>query len=118
MNKNFDVNYSKYIQKLYRKQDTEISNDNNQVPHKYSVLEREDFTKYEELFKKIIINKDLKILDNENAPYKFLKHITNYNKFYTERQIKYINKTIELINKLKIHNNYVCRQNNKTFRYS
>ena len=47
MNKNFDVNYSKYIQKLYRKQDTELSNDNNQVPHKYSVLEREDFTKYE-----------------------------------------------------------------------
>ena len=42
MNKNFDVNYSKYIQKLYRKQDTELSNDNNQVPHKYSVLERED----------------------------------------------------------------------------
>lgn len=73
------------------------------------ICNKEDFTKYEELFKKIIINKDLKILDNENAPYKFLKHITNYNKFYTERQIKYINKTIELINKLKIHNN----KNNK-----
>tara|TARA_B100001093_G_scaffold158987_3_gene151468 strand:- start:8410 stop:9807 length:1398 start_codon:yes stop_codon:yes gene_type:complete len=47
MNNEFEVNYSKYIQRLYRKQDTELSNDNNQVPHKYSVLEREDFTKYE-----------------------------------------------------------------------
>ena len=59
-----------------------------------------DFDKYNDLFKNIILNKDLKLLENENAPYKFLKHVTNYNKFYTERQIKYIDKTIELINEM------------------
>jgi hypothetical protein len=57
--------------------------------------------KYNKLFKNIIETKDLKLLECENAPYKFLKHITNYNKLYTYRQIKYIKKTIELINKIK-----------------
>jgi 23S rRNA U2552 (ribose-2'-O)-methylase RlmE/FtsJ len=68
------------------------------------------FMKYNELFKNIIKTKDLKLLEFENAPYKFLKHITNYNKLYTNRQIKYIKKTIELINKInniKIHNDII-----------
>ena len=29
-----------------------------------------------------------------------IEFVTNYNKFYTERQIKYIDKTIELINEM------------------
>ena len=65
------------------------------------IMNNEDYNKFNELFKKIILSKDLRLLENENAPYRFLKHITNYNKLYTYRQIKYIKKTIELINKIK-----------------
>ena len=64
------------------------------------IMNNEDYNKFNELFKKIILSKDLRLLENENAPYRFLKHITNYNKYYTDRQIRYINKTIELINKI------------------
>ena len=71
------------------------------------IMNTEDFNKFNELFKNIILSKDLKLLKNENPPYKFLKHITNYNKYYTERQIKYINKTIELINKINSNNEII-----------
>ena len=52
-----------------------------------------------ENLKKIIIEKKLELLENDNIsiPYNFLKEIYNYNKWYTNRQIKYINKTIDLI---------------------
>lgn len=53
--------------------------------------------KYNDLFKNIILTQNLDLLNNENASYKFIKLILNYNKFYTDRQIKYINKTISLI---------------------
>ena len=70
------------------------------------IMNNEDYNKFNELFKEIILSKDLRLLENENAPYRFLKHITNYNKYYTDRQIRYINKTIELINKInKINSN-------------
>jgi 23S rRNA U2552 (ribose-2'-O)-methylase RlmE/FtsJ len=54
---------------------------------------------YIEMFKKIIINKDLNILHDNNIvpPYDLVEDILNYNKWYTERQINYINKTIDLI---------------------
>lgn len=71
------------------------------------IMNTEDYNKFNELFKNIILSKDLKLLKNENPPYKFLKHITNYNKYYTERQIKYINKTIELINKINSNNEII-----------
>mgnify|MGYP006159385887 CR=1 FL=1 len=67
--------------------------------------------KYNELFKNIILSKNLNLLQNENAPYKFLKHISNYNKFYTNRQINYINKTINLIKKV----NYCDNSNEKQY---
>ena len=57
-------------------------------------------SKYKNILKNIIITKNLNLLD-DSLPYKFIKQITEYNKFYTERQIKYINKTIELIEKIK-----------------
>ncbi len=70
------------------------------------IMNNEDYNKFNELFKEIILSKDLRLLENENAPYRFLKHITNYNKYYTDRQIRYINKTIELISKInKINSN-------------
>ena len=49
--------------------------------------------------KNIIIEKNLELLENDNisVPYTFLKEIYNYNKWYTNRQINYINKTIDLI---------------------
>ena len=71
------------------------------------IMNTEDYNKFNELFKNIILSKDLKLLKNENPPYKFLKHITNYNKYYTERQIKYINKTIELINRINSNNEII-----------
>ncbi len=64
------------------------------------IMNNTEYNKYNQLFKEIILSKNLKLLENENAPYKFLKHITNYNKSYTDRQVKYINKTIELIDKI------------------
>ena len=57
-------------------------------------------SKYKNILKNIIITKNLNLLD-DSLPYKFIKQITEYNKFYTDRQIKYINKTIELIEKIK-----------------
>jgi len=74
------------------------------------IMNTEDYNKFNELFKNIILSKDLKLLKNENPPYKFLKHITNYNKYYTERQIKYINKTIELINKINSNNEIISER--------
>lgn len=60
---------------------------------------------YKNLFELIIKSKDLNNLNNYKAPFKFLKHITNYNRFYTNRQIEYIKKTIKLINDVNISNN-------------
>ena len=53
-------------------------------------------TKYNKILKNIILTKNLNLLD-DSLPYKFIKLITNYNQFYTDRQIKYIQKTLNLI---------------------
>ena len=58
------------------------------------------FQKYTEVFKNIITTKNLFLLD-DSIPYKFIKHITDYNKFYTDRQILYIQNTLTLIKKIK-----------------
>jgi|TARA_B110000259_G_scaffold7006_1_gene7715 23S rRNA U2552 (ribose-2'-O)-methylase RlmE/FtsJ len=61
-------------------------------------------SKYKENFKNIIETKNLNLLDSI-IPYKFIKVITDYNKFYTERQKLYIQNTLILIE--KINNNEI-----------
>lgn len=70
------------------------------------IMNNDDYNKFNGLFKEIILSKDLRLLEKEYAPYRFLKHITNYNKFYANRQIKYINCTIDLINKINNINSH------------
>ena len=63
-------------------------------------INENNFQKYKEVFKNIITTKNLSLLD-DSIPYKFIKHITEYNKFYTDRQILYIQSTLTLIKKIK-----------------
>ena len=67
---------------------------------------------YMNILKDIIINKDIKLLNNNNIiiPYNFLDIIYKYNVWYTDRQIKYINKTIDLI-EINIENNNEINNN-------
>tara|TARA_B110000211_G_scaffold148620_2_gene169266 strand:- start:2137 stop:3309 length:1173 start_codon:yes stop_codon:yes gene_type:complete len=71
------------------------------------------------ILKEIIITKKLHYLNNDDiiVQYKFIEKILNYNKWYTKRQISYINKTIYYINKYKNNNdiNYLNNlyKNNK-----
>tara|TARA_B100000780_G_scaffold131386_2_gene92117 strand:+ start:1111 stop:2379 length:1269 start_codon:yes stop_codon:yes gene_type:complete len=65
---------------------------------KFNINEKNSF--YLEILKNIIITKNLELLNNKNinTPYNFIHKIYNYNKWYTQRQISYINKTINYIN--------------------
>ena len=69
---------------------------------------------YMNILKDIIINKDIKLLNNNNIiiPYNFLDIIYKYNVWYTDRQIKYINKTIDLIEINIENNNEINIENN------
>ena len=62
-------------------------------------INNHNLANYKEIFKNIIITKNLNLL-NDNIPYKFIKFITEYNKFYTNRQILYIQNTLNLIKKI------------------
>jgi 23S rRNA U2552 (ribose-2'-O)-methylase RlmE/FtsJ len=66
-----------------------------------------EFEFYLNILRNIIITKNLDILNNNNIIVKldFIDKILNYNKWYTKRQISYINKTIEYINEYKKYNN-------------
>ena len=65
---------------------------------KFNINEKNSF--YLEILKNIIITKNLELLDNKNinTSFNFIHKIYNYNKWYTQRQISYINKTINYIN--------------------
>ena len=67
-------------------------------------ISNENLDRYKERFKNIIVTKNLNLLD-DSIPYKFIKLISEYNKFYTERQILYIRNTLSLIE--KINNNEI-----------
>jgi 23S rRNA U2552 (ribose-2'-O)-methylase RlmE/FtsJ len=67
-------------------------------------ISNEKLDRYKERFKNIIVTKNLNLLD-VSIPYKFIKLISEYNKFYTERQILYIQNTLSLIE--KINNNEI-----------
>lgn len=67
-------------------------------------ISNENLDRYKERFKNIIVTKNLNLLD-DSIPYKFIKLISEYNKFYTERQILYIQNTLSLIE--KINNNEI-----------
>lgn len=67
-------------------------------------MSNENLDRYKERFKNIIVTKNLNLLD-DSIPYKFIKLISEYNKFYTERQILYIRNTLSLIE--KINNNEI-----------
>lgn len=67
-------------------------------------ISNENLDRYKERFKNIIVTKNLNLLD-DSIPYKFIKLISEYNKFYTERQILYIRSTLSLIE--KINNNEI-----------
>jgi len=73
-------------------------------------IKNKSLNKYKKKFKSIIITKNLNLL-NDSIPYNFYKVITEYNKFYTERQILYIQNTVNLIE--KINNNEIF--NSKLF---
>ena len=62
-------------------------------------MSNENLDRYKERFKNIIVTKNLNLLD-DSIPYKFIKLISEYNKFYTERQILYIRSTLSLIEKI------------------
>ena len=67
-------------------------------------MSNENLDRYKERFKNIIVTQNLNLLD-DSIPYKFIKLISEYNKFYTERQILYIQNTLSLIE--KINNNEI-----------
>ncbi len=67
-------------------------------------MSNENLDRYKERFKNIIVTQNLNLLD-DSIPYKFIKLISEYNKFYTERQILYIRNTLSLIE--KINNNEI-----------
>ena len=67
-------------------------------------ISNENLDRYKERFKNIIVTQNLNLLD-DSIPYKFIKLISEYNKFYTERQILYIRSTLSLIE--KINNNEI-----------
>ena len=67
-------------------------------------ISNENLDRYKERFKNIIVTQNLNLLD-DSIPYKFIKLISEYNKFYTERQILYIRNTLSLIE--KINNNEI-----------
>jgi len=67
-------------------------------------MSNENLDRYKERFKNIIVTQNLNLLD-DSIPYKFIKLISEYNKFYTERQILYIRSTLSLIE--KINNNEI-----------
>ena len=63
---------------------------------------------YFDIFKEIIIKNDINILNKYNILINkdFLQNILNYNIWYSNRQIKYINNTINLIQTINKDNNY------------
>jgi len=67
-------------------------------------ISNQKLDRYKERFKNIIVTKNLNLLD-DSIPYKFIKLISEYNQFYTERQILYIRSTLTLIE--KINNNEI-----------
>ena len=73
---------------------------------KYENYQRKNF--YFDIFKEIIIKNDINILNKYNILINkdFLQNILNYNIWYSNRQIKYINNTINLIQTINKDNNY------------
>ena len=69
----------------------------------YRFSKNDNYYFYLNILKNIIITKNLELLNNNNIviPYQFLYKIFIYNKWYTERQINYINKTIDYIDQFK-----------------
>jgi 23S rRNA U2552 (ribose-2'-O)-methylase RlmE/FtsJ len=69
----------------------------------YKFKKNEYYDFYINIFKNIIITKNLDFLNNNSiiVQYDFIHKILDYNNWYTERQISYIDKTIEYINKYK-----------------
>lgn len=63
----------------------------------------ENYYFYLKILKNIIITKNLELLNNNNiiVSFHFLYKIYNYNKWYTNRQINYITKTINYIDQYK-----------------
>ena len=73
----------------------------------YKFKKNSEYDFYIDILKKIIITKNLDYLNNNNiiVQFEFIDKILNYNKWYTERQISYIDKTIEYINQYKVKKN-------------
>tara|TARA_Y100001970_G_scaffold292480_1_gene433932 strand:+ start:2059 stop:3234 length:1176 start_codon:yes stop_codon:yes gene_type:complete len=73
----------------------------------YKFNQNNEYDFYLNILKNIIINKNLEFLNNNNiiVQFQFIEKILNYNKWYTNRQISYIDKTITYINEYKVKNN-------------
>ena len=73
----------------------------------YKFNKNKEYDFYLNILKNIIITKNLEFLNNNNiiVQFKFIEKILNYNRWYTKRQISYIDKTINYINEYKTTNN-------------
>ena len=73
----------------------------------YKFKKNQEYDFYLNILKNIIITNNLELLNNNNiiVQFQFIEKILNYNKWYTKRQISYIDKTINYINEYKNKNN-------------
>jgi len=63
-------------------------------------------------FKEIIQKNDINLIENYNisVDYNFIKSLIDYNSFYVDRQIYYIEKTLSIIEHIKNTNNINNRE--------